>query len=146
MYSTCLNIWHKHTSVLSGNVRPDKSQCPLHTLFLSVLLCYRGHGKVGEEEGKLPAGLVAVLTTVHCIEWCLCAVLCPQAAGSQGGKRRGEQMVALLVLKQNVWVCLMEQARMCCSFAFSDFGLRLFHVVASYNAGMNICTVNKSLF
>lgn len=88
------------TSVLSGNVRPDKSQCPLHTLFLPILLCYRGLPKVGEEERKLPAGLVAVLTTVHCIEQCLCAVLCPQAAGSQGGERRGEQMVALLVLNQ----------------------------------------------
>lgn len=88
------------TSVLSGNVRPDKSQCPLHTLFLPILLRYRGRPKVGEEEGELPAGLVDVLTTVHCVEQCLCAVLCPQAAGSQGGERRGEQMVARLVLNQ----------------------------------------------
>lgn len=88
------------TSVLSGNVRPDKSQCPLHTLFLPILLRYRGCPKVGEEEGELPAGLVDVLTTVHCVEQCLRAVLCPQAAGSQGGERRGEQMVARLVLNQ----------------------------------------------
>lgn len=88
------------TSVLSGNVRPDKSQCPLHMLFLPILLGYGGRPKVGEEEGELPAGLVAVLTTVHCVEQCLCAVLCPQTAGSQGGERRGEQMVALLVLNQ----------------------------------------------
>lgn len=88
------------TSVLSGNVRPDKSQCPLHMLFLPILLCSRVHPKVGEEEGELPAGLVDVLTTVHCVEHCLCAVLCPQAVGSHGEKRRGEQMVAQLVLNQ----------------------------------------------
>lgn len=86
------------TSVLSGNIRPDKSQCPLHTLFLPILLRYRGRPKVREEEGELPAGLVDVLTAVHRVEQCLCAVLCPQAAGSQGGERRGEQMVARLVL------------------------------------------------
>lgn len=88
------------TSVLPGNVGADESQCPLHMLFLPILLHYRGRPKVGEEEGELPAGLVAVLTTVHCVEQCLCAVLCPQAAGSQGGERRGDQMVARLVLNQ----------------------------------------------
>ncbi len=81
------------TSVLSGNVRPDESQCPLHTLFLPILLCCRGRPKVGEEEGELPAGPVDVLTTVHRVEQCLRAVLCPQAAGSQRGEGRGEQMV-----------------------------------------------------
>lgn len=75
------------TSVLPGNVRPDKSQCPLHTLFLLILLRLRGRPKVGEEEGKLPAGLVDVLTAVHRVEWCLRAVLCPQAAGSRGGRK-----------------------------------------------------------
>lgn len=88
------------TSVLPGNVGADESQCPLHMLFLPILLHYRGRPKVGEEEGEFPAGLVAVLTTVHCVEQCLCAVLCPQAAGSQGGERRGDQMVAQLVLNQ----------------------------------------------
>lgn len=77
------------TSVLSGSLGPDKSQCPLHTLFLPSLLRSRGRPEVGEEEGELPAGLLDVLTTVHRVERCLCAVLRPQAAGSRGG--RGER-------------------------------------------------------
>lgn len=89
------------TSVLSGSHRPDKSQCPLHTLFLPSLLRSRGRPEVGEEEGELPAGPLDVLTAVHRVERCLCAVLCPQAAGSRGGgEGRGEQMVARLVLDQ----------------------------------------------
>lgn len=89
------------TSVLSGSVRPDESQCPLHTLFLPILLRSRGCPKVGEEEGELPASLLDVLTAVHGVEQSLRAVLCPQAAGSRGGGAEGgEQMVTRLVLNQ----------------------------------------------
>lgn len=87
------------TSVLPGDVRPDKSQCPLNMPFLPILLHLRGHLKVGKEKGELPAGLLDVLTTVHRVGQSLCAVLCPQAAGIQREERRGEQMVTRLVLK-----------------------------------------------
>lgn len=65
------------TPVFPGYVRPENRQCPLHTLFLPILPCYCSRPKVGEEKGELPAGLVAVLATVHRVEQCLCAVLCP---------------------------------------------------------------------
>lgn len=76
------------TSVLPGNVGPDESQCPLHTLFLSILLHHRGRPEAREEEGELPAGPVAVLAAVHGIEQRLCAVLRPQAVGKPGGGGR----------------------------------------------------------
>lgn len=99
------------TSALSGNVRPDEGQRPLNMLFLPILLSLRGHPEVGKKEGKLPAGLFDVLTTVHSVGQGLCAVLCPQAEGSQRRERRGEQMVARLVLKLNFWVCLSVMSK-----------------------------------
>lgn len=94
------------TSALPGRSRPDEGQRPLNMLFLPILHRLRGRPEVGKKEGKLPAGLFHVLTTVHSVGQGLCAVLCPQAEGSQRRDRRGEQMVARLVLKLNFWVCL----------------------------------------
>lgn len=99
------------TSALPGNVRPDEGQRPLNMLFLPILLSLRGHPEVGKKEGKLPAGLFDVLTAVHSVGQGLCAVLCPQAEGSQRRERRGEQMVARLVLKLNFWVCLSVMSK-----------------------------------
>lgn len=107
------------TSFFSGNVRPDKSQCPLHTLFLPILLRCWSRPKVGEEEGELPAGLVDVLTAVHGVEQCLCAVLCPQAAGSQGGgkERRAdgcsagaqpERSIMFGCVWRSIWECAVH--------------------------------------
>lgn len=99
------------TSALPGNVRPDEGQRPLNMLFLPILLSLRGHPEVGKKEGELPAGLVDVLTAVHSVGQGLCAVLCPQAEGSQRRERRGEQMVARLVLKLNFWVSLSVMSK-----------------------------------
>lgn len=99
------------TSALSGNVGPDEGQRPLNMLFLPFLLRLRGHPEVGKKEGELPAGLLHVFTTVHSVGQGLCAVLRPQAKGSQRRDRRGEQMVARLVLKLNFWVCLSAMSK-----------------------------------
>lgn len=106
------------TSALSGNVRPDEGQRPLNMLFLPFLLSLRGHPEVGKKEGELPAGLFDVLTTVHSVGQGLCAVLCPQAEGSQRRERRGKQMAERLVLKLNFWVCLSVMSNLL--FGFSD--------------------------
>lgn len=101
MCSCALVFGTDSTSALSGNVGADEGQRPLNTLFLPFLLCFRGRPEVGKKEGELPAGLLHVFTTVHSVGQGLCAVLCPQAEGNQRRDRRGEQMVARLVLKLN---------------------------------------------
>lgn len=88
--SCALAFGSDSTSALSGHVRPDEGQRPLNMLFLPILLGLRGHPEVGKKEGELPAGLFDVLTAVHSVGQGLCAVLCPQAEGSQR-RERGEE-------------------------------------------------------
>lgn len=133
------------TSVLPGNVGSDESQRPLHTLFLPILLCVGGRPKVGEEEGELPVGLVAVRTAMHCVEQRLCAILCPQAAGSRVGKEeeRTRWMLGWCSTKEkhNVWVCLIKQARMCCSLSTPDPELGSFPGMLINSAEINACMI-----
>lgn len=59
-----------------------------------------------------------------------CARKLQEAKGEKGEESRWWLGWCSTREKHNVWVCLTEHARMCCSFAFPDFSLRLFHTVA----------------